>query len=83
MYAIRSYYDGQSFHSDEHNYALMADDVKQLLESLNIEKAIVIGHSMGGKVAMKLADITPEKVQKLVVLDMSPVQYNQRKHDVV
>jgi len=74
---------GQSFHSDEHNYALMADDVKQLLESLNIEKAIVIGHSMGGKVAMKLADITPEKVQKLVVLDMSPVQYNQRKHDAV
>ncbi|MFV0449610.1 MAG: alpha/beta fold hydrolase [Vibrio sp.] len=74
---------GQSFHSDEHDYTLMANDVKQLLEALNIEKAIVVGHSMGGKVAMKLADIAPEKVSKLVVLDMSPVQYTQRKHDAV
>lgn len=74
---------GQSFHSDEHDYALMANDVKQLLQSLNIDKSIVIGHSMGGKVAMKLADIAPERVSKLVVLDMSPVKYTKRKHDAV
>jgi len=74
---------GQSFHSDEHDYAVMANDVKQLLESLNIEKAIVIGHSMGGKVAMKLADIDASRLEKLVVLDMSPVKYTKRKHDAV
>ncbi len=74
---------GQSFHSNEHSYAAMAEDVKQLLESLHIEKAVIIGHSMGGKVAMKLAEITPRNVEKLVVLDMSPVKYTQRKHDAV
>ena len=74
---------GQSFHSDEHDYAVMANDVKHLLESLNIENAIVIGHSMGGKVAMKLADIDASRLEKLVVLDMSPVKYTKRKHDAV
>lgn len=74
---------GQSFHSDQHDYTLMADDVNQLLESLNIENAIVIGHSMGGKVAMKLADIAAEKIQKLIVMDISPVAYKERKHDAV
>ena len=74
---------GHSFHSDQIDYPLMADDVKQLLVSLDISNAIVIGHSMGGKVAMKLADICPEKVAKLTVLDMAPVQYTQRRHDAV
>ncbi len=74
---------GQSFHSDKHDYAVMAQDVKQLLQSLDIENAIIIGHSMGGKVAMKLADIAQKQVQKLIVLDMSPVAYTQRKHDAV
>ncbi|HGE6104864.1 TPA: alpha/beta fold hydrolase [Vibrio cholerae] len=74
---------GLSFHSDEHNYALMAQDVNQLLEHLNLTSVVVIGHSMGGKVAMKLADIAAEKIRQLVVLDMSPVAYNQRRHDNV
>ncbi|KWW45013.1 histidine kinase [Vibrio cholerae] len=74
---------GLSFHNDEHNYALMAQDVNQLLEHLNLTSVVVIGHSMGGKVAMKLADIAAEKVRQLVVLDMSPVAYTQRRHDNV
>ncbi|WP_001275044.1 alpha/beta fold hydrolase, partial [Vibrio metoecus] len=74
---------GLSFHCDEHNYALMAQDVNQLLEHLNLNSVIVIGHSMGGKVAMKLADIAAPKIRQLVVLDMSPVAYTQRRHDNV
>lgn len=61
----------------------MAQDVNQLLEHLNLTSVVVIGHSMGGKVAMKLADIATEKIRQLVVLDMSPVAYNQRRHDNV
>lgn len=74
---------GLSFHCDEHNYDLMAQDVNQLLEHLNLTSVIVIGHSMGGKVAMKLADIAAPKISQLVVLDMSPVAYTQRRHDNV
>lgn len=74
---------GQSFHSEEHDYASMAFDVASLLEELACDSVTLIGHSMGGKVAMKLADIASSKVAKLVVLDMAPVSYQHRKHDNV
>ncbi|WP_117233392.1 alpha/beta fold hydrolase [Vibrio maerlii] len=74
---------GQSFHSDSHSYTNMAQDVIQVLEHLNIETAIFVGHSMGGKVAMKVASIEPKKASKLVVLDMAPVDYQVRRHDDV
>ncbi|MGL5429494.1 MAG: alpha/beta fold hydrolase [Vibrio sp.] len=74
---------GQSFHSDAHNYPLMAHDVNQLLEHLNLTAVTVIGHSMGGKVAMKLAELARQKIRQLVVLDMSPVAYHQHRHDQV
>lgn len=74
---------GESFHSEEHNYLVMAKDVQQLLEHLDVNDAIVIGHSMGGKVAMKLADIAAARISKLLVLDMAPVKYNQSRHDNV
>ena len=74
---------GQSFHSSEHNYALMARDVDQLLTKLSITQATVIGHSMGGKVAMKLADLAPEMVQQLVILDIAPVAYTVHRHQQV
>jgi esterase len=74
---------GLSFHSDTHNYEAMAQDVADLLEHLNVEPAIIIGHSMGGKVAMKLVDIAPQFVKQLVVLDMAPVAYTTNRHDDV
>ncbi|MHC0046199.1 alpha/beta fold hydrolase [Vibrio campbellii] len=74
---------GLSFHSGTHNYEVMAQDVADLLRYLNIEPALVIGHSMGGKVAMKLADVAPEFVKRLVVLDMAPVSYQTNRHDNV
>lgn len=74
---------GDSFHADEMSYALMAEDVKQLLKHLNIEKCTVIGHSMGGKTAMKLADIAPDLVEKLIVIDIAPVAYTGERHSDV
>ncbi|MDF2155256.1 alpha/beta fold hydrolase [Vibrio sp. CAU 1672] len=74
---------GLSFHSDVHDYHSMADDLATLLGHLNTEPAIIVGHSMGGKVAMKLADLAPQLVQRLVVLDMAPVAYQTNRHDTV
>ncbi|KGT34673.1 histidine kinase, partial [Vibrio parahaemolyticus] len=74
---------GLSFHSDTHNYTDMAQDVATLLQHLNVEPSIIVGHSMGGKVAMKLADIAPNLVKQLVVLDMAPVAYQTNRHDNV
>ncbi|KGY12422.1 histidine kinase [Vibrio tubiashii] len=74
---------GLSFQSHQHNYALMAQDVYQLLQHLNLSRYTVIGHSMGGKVAMKLAELAQDQVDKLLVLDMAPVRYSQSRHDNV
>lgn len=74
---------GLSFHSQSHTYEEMANDVQQLLTSLHLTNVTLIGHSMGGKVAMKLASFTPDSIHKLIVMDMAPVAYKQRKHDNV
>ncbi len=74
---------GLSFHSETMNYTAMAEDLNQLLDALNISSTVVIGHSMGGKAAMSLAGIAPDKISQLIVLDMAPVAYTQRRHDNV
>lgn len=66
---------GRSPHSDEFNYAIMANDVREFMESNWIYEAYVVGHSMGGKVAMQLASENPDMVQKLVLVDIAPKVY--------
>lgn len=74
---------GLSFQAAAHNYELMAEDVAHLIQSLHLPSVILIGHSMGGKVAMKLAALNPQLVSKLVIIDMAPLKYHQRHHDDV
>lgn len=74
---------GQSFHSEKMNYDLMAEDVFALLQQLHLEKVILIGHSMGGKTAMKLTALHPEIVEKLIVIDIAPVPYGNNGHQDV
>ena len=57
----------------------MAKDVVDFLESQNMKKAILVGHSMGGKVAQALALLYPEYVEGLVVLDIAPVTYTREE----
>ncbi len=66
---------GRSPHSVEHNYKLMVQDLYQFLENQGIEKAVLIGHSMGGKTVMHFAKKYPEKVDTLIVLDIAPKSY--------
>jgi esterase len=74
---------GRSFHSPEHSYALMAQDVLALLDHLAIDPAhlTVLGHSMGGKVAMTLALGYPERLAQLIVLDIAPRFSNMEHQD--
>lgn len=74
---------GQSFHSESMNYELMAEDVFALIQHLKLEKVILIGHSMGGKTAMKLTALHPEIVEKLIVIDIAPLPYGNRGHQDV
>lgn len=74
---------GQSFHSETMNYDVMADDVWQLIDHLKLDKVILIGHSMGGKTAMKMTALQPQRVEKLVVIDIAPVANSSAGHDDV
>jgi len=66
---------GKSFHENNMDYNCLAQDVINLLDHLNIEQAYVLGHSMGGKIAIQLALSFPKRVKKLIVADIAPVQY--------
>ncbi|SEH98836.1 Pimeloyl-ACP methyl ester carboxylesterase [Paenimyroides aquimaris] len=74
---------GRSFHSDVFNYDVMANDVVAYCKANNLNKIDIIGHSMGGKVAMNLAVHYPELINKLIVADMSPKYYAPHHQDVM
>lgn len=74
---------GHSGRSDEMDFQVLAHDILETLAHLNIEQFSVIGHSMGGKIAMKLAEIASDRLQQLVVLDMAPFAYQENHHDVI
>ena len=63
---------GFSFHSDEHNYKLLAEDLHHFLTHHQIESPILLGHSMGAKTVLQYIALYPEKAQKLILADMSP-----------
>ena len=60
------------------DYPAMALDLAALLDHLGIERAHLVGHSMGGKAAMWLALSQPERLGSLVVADIAPVTYPSR-----
>ncbi|MDM1764365.1 MULTISPECIES: alpha/beta fold hydrolase [unclassified Acinetobacter] len=74
---------GQSPHSSEMNYQVMAQDILETLDHLNIQQFSVIGHSMGGKVAMKLTELAAERLEQLVILDIAPFAYQENHHDQI
>ncbi len=64
------------------DYDVMAEDIAQFMQQNWIYQARVIGHSMGGKVAMQLALSYPDLVKKLVVVDIAPKAYRNGHDDV-
>ena len=72
---LRNHGDNTHDWRDEMSYANMADDVLGFMDKHDMDKATLIGHSMGGKVAKSLALSYPDRVAGLVVLDIAPVTY--------
>jgi pimeloyl-ACP methyl ester carboxylesterase len=66
---------GRSPHASAMDYATMAEDLRQFFDQHGIRQASVLGHSMGGKTAMRFALDHPELTEKLVVADIAPKGY--------
>lgn len=73
---------GRSGHSEQMNYQLMAADLAETLDDLKIQKAAILGHSMGGKLAMAFALTNPDRVSKLIAADVAPVPYPPRHNSI-
>ena len=70
---------GRSPHSNVFNYIALTDDLFDFIDEHEIDQPILMGHSMGGKVAMRFALENPDFVKRLVVVDITLKAYGPRK----
>jgi len=66
---------GHSPHDSVMSYPIMAKDIDEFFDQQNIASAYLLGHSMGGKVAMQFAATHPQRIDKLIVVDIAPKAY--------
>ncbi len=66
---------GRSFHADDFDYEILVEDLYAYISEHNLENVVLLGHSMGGKVAMLFAVTYPELVAKLIIADIAPRFY--------
>ncbi|HPI11307.1 MAG TPA: alpha/beta fold hydrolase [Catalimonadaceae bacterium] len=74
---------GRSPHSDEFSYDALVEDLKDFADQQSLPVFNLIGHSMGGKVAMKFAAKYPERLSKMVVVDIAPRYYNPHHQEIM
>lgn len=75
VYALDLRNHGKSFHHDEFNYEVMSRDVLRWTQQQQLSDFVLIGHSMGGKVAMHVAQQQQDLLHQLVVVDIGPKPY--------
>ena len=73
---------GRSPHSEEHTYEAMSEDLLEYLDTHSIEKANLLGHSMGGKTVMMFTEKHPDRVSKLIVADIAHREYTPH-HELI
>ncbi len=83
VYIIDLRNHGRSPHHSEHNYQVMMNDIFEFANQQHLLQFYLLGHSMGGKVAMKFAQNYPEFVEKLVVVDIAPKFYPFKQDAVI
>ena len=66
---------GDSPHSPHFGYEALVEDLRWFIDHHRIHRAILLGHSLGGKIVMAFADRFPEKVEQLIVVDIAPKPY--------
>jgi esterase len=76
VYTVDLRNHGQSPHDKEFNYKVMVDDLDTFFEDQKLTDATLMGHSMGGKAAMNFALAFPEKIERLIVVDIAPRFYD-------
>ncbi|WKS94653.1 alpha/beta fold hydrolase [Riemerella columbina] len=74
---------GKSFHSESMSHDDLADDIRRYMAAHHIEKAHLLGHSLGGKAVMQCAIKYPELVEKLIVVDISPKSYPPHHQGII
>jgi len=74
---------GKSFWSQDFNYDILAKDVVDYMRHNQLDKASIIGHSMGGKTAMQLACSYPEIVDRLIIVDIAPKFYPPHHQNII
>lgn len=77
VYALDARNHGQSAHSETMSFEAMAADLLETMDALGLASAKLLGHSMGGKIVMAAALQAPERVARLVVVDIAPVAYER------
>jgi len=77
VYIVNQRNHGDSPHHHVHTYDAMSEDLFEFFNNHGIEKALIIGHSMGGKTAMSFALKYPYLIEKLIVVDIAPGSYNE------
>ncbi|MDP1727926.1 MAG: alpha/beta fold hydrolase [Bacteroidota bacterium] len=82
VFAIDQRNHGKTQHSPAHSIAFMVADLLEFVKEHKLSNISIIGHSMGGKVAMQFALEHPEIVENLIVVDIAPKHY-ERGHDAV
>lgn len=70
---------GNSPHSDDFNLQVMEDDIVELIQTTGFESIYLLGHSLGGRIAMSVALQHPQLIEKLVVVDIAPRKYSGNK----
>jgi esterase len=71
---------GDSPHTDIMDYDEMAGDILAFMDDTGIDQATVLGHSLGGKVAMAFTLMHPQRVSALAAVDVAPVTYTHKPH---
>lgn len=74
---------GHSPHAPDFDYDVMVDDLAELADDLFLDDMLLIGHSMGGKIAMKFAQTYPELINKMVVADIGPKHYPVHHQQII
>ena len=73
---------GNSFHHEQHNYIALANDLYNYINEHSLKKYSIIGHSMGGKVAMQFSLMYPDEIQNLIIVDIAPKEYKNEHYTI-
>lgn len=74
---------GHSFHADDMSISAMVEDLRNYIQQYALQEVDLLGHSLGGKVAMQYALSLAENIRKLVVVDIAPKAYPPHHQKII